>query len=101
MAAASRPMSKLVSHGRELRPNTSFNRTRCGSPRLAPISFWAKRGLPQGAGYLERSARKEALGRAILAGGRGIPRIAVSGWRRSASDGSPPATSWRDEKETA
>ena len=34
----------------------------------------------------ERSARKEALGRAILAGGRGIRRIAVSGWRRSASD---------------
>ena len=41
------------------------------------------------------SARKEALGRAILTGGRGIPIIAVSGWRRSASDGSPPATSWR------
>jgi hypothetical protein len=34
------------------------------------------------------SARKEALGRAILTGGRGIPGIAVSGWRRSASDGS-------------
>ena len=31
MAAASRPMSGLVSHGRELRPNTSFNRTPCGA----------------------------------------------------------------------
>ena len=52
--------------------------------------------LAAGPGSLaERSARKEALGRAILTGGRGIPRIAVSGWRRSASDRSPPATSWR------
>ena len=42
-----------------------------------------------------RNAPDEALGHAILTGGRGIPRIAVSGWRRSASDGSPPATSWR------
>ena len=32
------------------RPNPVFNRTPCGSPRLALISFWAKRGLPQGAG---------------------------------------------------
>ena len=31
-------------------PNPVFNRTPCGSPRLAFISFWAKRGLPQGAG---------------------------------------------------
>ena len=31
-------------------PNPVFNRTPCGSPRLALISFWAKRGLPQGAG---------------------------------------------------
>jgi hypothetical protein len=37
LAAATRPMSRLVTHGRELRPNTSFNRTPCG-------------GLPQGAG---------------------------------------------------
>src|SRR5207302_5519913 len=36
-----------------------------------------------------RSARYEALGHPTLTGGRGIPRIAVSGWRRSASDGSP------------
>ena len=36
------------------RPNTSVNLTPCGSPRLAYISFWAKHGLPQGAGYLER-----------------------------------------------
>src|SRR3984957_20106794 len=41
---------------------------------------------------IRRSARKGAPGRAILTGGRGIPRIAVSGWRRSTSDGSPPAT---------
>ena len=32
------------------RPNPVFNRTPCGSPRLAFITFWAKRGLPQGAG---------------------------------------------------
>ena len=32
------------------RPNPVFNRTPCGSPSLALISFWAKRGLPQGAG---------------------------------------------------
>lgn len=31
MAAASRPMSRLVTHGRELRPNTSFNRAPCGA----------------------------------------------------------------------
>ena len=31
-------------------PNPVFNRTPCGSPRMALISFWAKRGLPQGAG---------------------------------------------------
>ena len=31
-------------------PNPVFNRTPCGSPRLVFISFWAKRGLPQGAG---------------------------------------------------
>ena len=36
------------------RPNPSVNLTPCGSPRLAFISFWAKHGLPQGAGYLER-----------------------------------------------
>ncbi len=30
-----------------------------------------------------------------LTGGRGISRIAVSGWRRSALDGSLHATSWR------
>ena len=35
-------------------PNPSVNLTPCGSPHLAFISFWAKRGLPQGAGYLER-----------------------------------------------
>ena len=32
------------------RPNPAFNRTPCGSPPLALISFWAKAGLPQGAG---------------------------------------------------
>ena len=32
------------------RPNPVFNRTPCGSPPLALISFWAKGGLPQGAG---------------------------------------------------
>ena len=35
-------------------PNPAVNRTPCGSPRLAFISFWAMRGLPQGAGYLVR-----------------------------------------------
>ena len=35
-------------------PNPSVNLTPCGSPRLAVISFSAKRALPQGAGYLER-----------------------------------------------
>ena len=35
-------------------PNPAVNRTPCGSPHLAFISFWAKRGLPQGAGYLVR-----------------------------------------------
>jgi hypothetical protein len=38
----------LREHG--ARPNPVFNRTPCGSPRLALISFWAKHGLPQGAG---------------------------------------------------
>lgn len=33
-----------------LRANTSLNRTLCGSRRLALISFWAKRRLPQIAG---------------------------------------------------
>ena len=33
---------------RRARPNPVFNRTPCGSPHLAFISFWAKRGLPQG-----------------------------------------------------
>jgi hypothetical protein len=33
--------------------------------------------------------------KAILTGGRLIPRIAVGGWRRSALDGSAPAISWR------
>ena len=42
----------LMSHA--LMPNPSVNLTPCGSPRLAFISFWAKHGLPQGAGYLER-----------------------------------------------
>ena len=39
--------SSVVRHAR---PNPVFNRTPCGSPRMALISFWAKRGLPQGAG---------------------------------------------------
>ena len=33
-----------------LRANPSLNLTPCGSPRMALISFWAIRGLPQGAG---------------------------------------------------
>src|SRR5436190_24395209 len=36
---------------------------------------------------------EEGRGHGILTGGRGIPRIAVSGRRRFALDGSPPATS--------
>jgi hypothetical protein len=39
--------SSFVQHAR---PNPVFNRTPCGSPPLALISFWAKGGLPQGAG---------------------------------------------------
>ena len=42
--------------------------------------------------FLHGRASRDHCG---LNNGRGIPRIAVSGWRRSASDGSPPATSWR------
>jgi hypothetical protein len=38
-------MSRPVTHGRELRPNTSFNRTPFG-------------GLPQGAGQLERNTAR-------------------------------------------
>ena len=42
--------TKLKSHSvQHARPNPVFNRTPCGSPRMALISFWAKRGLPQGA----------------------------------------------------
>ena len=33
-----------------VRPNRSLNRTLCGGPRLAFISFLAKRGPPQSAG---------------------------------------------------
>jgi hypothetical protein len=39
-------------------------------------------------------ARKEAPGRAILTGGSGIAKIAVGGWRRSVSDGSPAGNFW-------
>ena len=39
---------------RRARPNPSVNRTFCGGPGLAVISFSAKPGLPQNAGYLER-----------------------------------------------
>ena len=42
------PMQTCPAH--VLRPNPVFNRTPCGSPRVALISLWAKRGLPQGAG---------------------------------------------------
>lgn len=35
---------------RKLQPNPALNLTPCGSPRMAHISFWAMRGLPQGAG---------------------------------------------------
>jgi hypothetical protein len=31
-------------------PNHSLNLTLCGRPRMALISFWAMRGLPQSAG---------------------------------------------------
>src|SRR5262245_33907457 len=36
-----------------------------------------------------------ALGRAILTSGRGLRRIDACGWKRSTSDGSTPAISWR------
>ena len=35
-------------------PNTSFERTRHGSPLQAFISFWALRGLPRRASQLKR-----------------------------------------------
>ena len=47
MAISTKFKSSVVRHAR---PNPVFNRTPCGSPRMALISFWAKRGLPQGAG---------------------------------------------------
>ena len=47
MASGTKFKSSVV---RRARPNPVFNRTPCGSPRLALISLWAKRGLPQGAG---------------------------------------------------
>ena len=47
MFSGTRFKSSVVRHAR---PNPVFNRTPCGSPRMALISFWAKRGLPQGAG---------------------------------------------------
>ena len=47
MASGTKFKSSVV---RRARPNPVFNRTPCGSPHLAFISFWAKRGLPQGAG---------------------------------------------------
>ena len=37
-----------------LGPDTSDNRTPCGMPRIALISFWAMHVLPQVAGYLKR-----------------------------------------------
>jgi hypothetical protein len=49
-AMASRTSKPHTFRRREARPNPVFNRTPCGSPRMALISFWAKRGLPQGAG---------------------------------------------------
>ena len=33
-----------------MRANPALNLTLCGSPRMAFISFWAMRGLPQSAG---------------------------------------------------
>ena len=53
------------------------------------------KGWPNNAPSVDRSAREEAPGHAIPTGGRGNLRITVSGWRRSASDNSPPATFWR------
>ena len=47
MASGTKFKSSVV---RRARPNPVFNRTPCGSPHLAFISFWAKCGLPQGAG---------------------------------------------------
>jgi hypothetical protein len=49
-AMASRTSKPHAFRRREARPNPVFNRTPCGSPRMALISFWAKRSLPQGAG---------------------------------------------------
>jgi hypothetical protein len=50
LASVADPSLMAFSSIRGARPNPVFNRTPCGSPRLAFISFWAKRGLPQGAG---------------------------------------------------
>jgi hypothetical protein len=43
----------------------------------------------------DRRTPELALCHAILSVVRGIPRIAVSGWRRFASNSFPPAISWR------
>jgi hypothetical protein len=51
--------------------------------------------ISEGGKTMRSTSPDPPLSRAILTGGRGINRIAVSGWRRSASDGFPPAISRR------
>src|SRR4051794_7214543 len=45
-------------------------------------------------------SRNRHFGHAILNDDRGIPRIAVGGWRRSVSDDSTPTTSWEADMKT-
>src|SRR5437588_7719459 len=101
-ARAPEPASWLEGHGPSCASHagpTPRHRARCtlgtGSPPIPRGHEAYQTAEADPGGLAEGSARKEALGRAILTGGRGIPRIAVSGWRRSASDGSAPATSGR------
>ena len=50
IASSSKEVTRLQRQRQTARPNTSLNRTFCGSPGLGFISFSPKPGLPQTAG---------------------------------------------------
>ena len=50
IASSSKEITGLQGQCQTARPNTSLNRTFCGSPSLGFISFSPKPGLPQNAG---------------------------------------------------
>ena len=50
IASSSKEVTRLQRQRQTARPNTSLNRTFCGSPGLGFISFSPKPGLPQNAG---------------------------------------------------